>query len=126
MPYPDFDKEQKVMKMYTENAGLYIKLSSAGLALTVTFFKQILQVQEPLRGPWLEWMWAGFLVAIAAGAFYQYLAVKYLELLPPERPGLTWFNWLAERPGVIYGVMLLAFYVSAFIFTLGAIRKLHP
>jgi hypothetical protein len=94
----EFDNEQKVMKMYTENASLYIKLSSAGLLLTVTFSTQIMGMKPPLRDVWLEWMWGGFLVAIAAGAFYQYLAVKYPENLLPARPGFTSLNWLVARP----------------------------
>ena len=43
----DFDKELEVMKMYTDNASLYIKLSTAALALTVTFPEKILKMEKP-------------------------------------------------------------------------------
>ena len=81
-PVPaDFDKQQKVMKMFCENADTYIKLSSAALALTLTFAHQILHVpaSDNIVNGWMIAMWLCFLIAIVTDAFYQYLAVKYLE-----------------------------------------------
>jgi hypothetical protein len=42
----DFDHEQKVMSMFCDNAKTYIQLSSAALALTLTFARQILHVPD--------------------------------------------------------------------------------
>lgn len=121
----DFENEYKVMKMYSDNASLYIKLSTAALALTVAFPEKVLKAQPATVTLWTIIIWAGFLIAIGAGAFYQYLAVKYMELLLPEKPGFTAFSRLADSPGTIYGVMLMSFYGSAVLFTCNAIFKLR-
>ena len=117
----DFDKELQVMKMYTSNAGLYIKLSSAALALTVTFPEKILKVCRPMVDLHVILIWIGFLLAIGTGAFYHYLAGKYMEKLLPEGAGFRWLNWIADRCGIVYGLMLLSFYASAVLFTCNAI-----
>ena len=115
-----FNCESVVMKMYTADSTLYIKLSSAGLALTVTFAREILGQSAPLVPDiWLKWVWGAFLFAIGAGAFYNYLAGKYMENLSPRGAGFTGWNWL--QPGYVYGAMLLAFYLGAAIFTIHAI-----
>lgn len=122
MPFDrtEFNCASVFMKMYTADSALYIKLSSAGLALTVTFSKEILGQSAPLAPDlWLKCVWLAFLFAIGAGAFYNYLAGKYLENLSPRGAGFTGWNWLA--PGYVYGAMLLAFYLGAAIFTIHAV-----
>ena len=117
----DFDKELEVMKMYSANANLYIKLSSAGLALSVTFPEKILKTSGPVVDSRIVSVWIGLLLAIGAGAFYHYLAGKYMENLLPEGAGFRSWNWLADKCGLVYGVMLLSFYASAAFFTWNAI-----
>ncbi len=120
----NFDNELKVMQMYVDNAGLYIKLSSAALALTVTFPEKILKVDTPALDLFMILIWVGFLVAIGAGAFYHYLGGKYMENLLPGGAGVRWWNWLAERCGLVYGAMLFSFYGSAVLFVWNAIAAL--
>lgn len=112
------------MKMYTDNAKSYIQLSGAALALTLTFAHKILNIpdNQNIADVWMVLMWACFLVAILAGAFYQYLAVKYLESIIEWEHSTAW-NWLS--PGTIYGVMLAAFYGGTTIFTVYAIVRLR-
>src|SRR5215831_15938918 len=110
----DFDHEQKVMGMFTDNAKAYIQLAGAGLAGTVTFMDKFLHTEPGHKvapGGWLATTWITLLVAIVAGAFYQYLAVKYLEQ-HLDGQSFQWWNWLAERCGIVYGIMLAAFYVA--------------
>jgi hypothetical protein len=123
----DFEKELKVMKMYSDNASLYIKLSTAALALTAVFPEKVMKLKPDaaVLDSWTIIVWAGFLVAIGAGAFYQYLAGKYMENLLPEGASFSFFNKLSEWCGLIYGVMLLSFYGSAVLFTCNAIAKVH-
>jgi len=116
----DFDKEIKVMKMYTANAGLYIKLSSAALALSVTFPEKILKLEKLTMDPMVITIWIGFLLAIGLGAFYQYLACKYMENLLPGGASFP-LKWFADWAGLFYGLMLLSFYGSAILFTWNAI-----
>lgn len=117
----DFDKELEVMKMYTSNASLYIKLSTAALALTITFPREILKIQNHVVSSRIVLIWLGFLVAIGAGAFYHY---KYMENLLPEGAGFGLWNWLSDRCGLVYGAMLLSFYLSALLFTWNAISSI--
>ena len=109
--------------MFCDNAKTYIQLSSAALALTLTFARQILHVPDDknIANIWMILMWGCFLLAVLSGAFYQYVAVKYLEQLADSETGKEW-EWL--QPGTIYGVMLAAFYGGALIFTVYAISRL--
>jgi len=66
-------------------------------------------------------MWSCFLLAILAGAFYQYLAAKYVEgIIDWERMEV----WGWRQAGTIYGVMLAAFYGGTVIFTIYAVLLL--
>jgi hypothetical protein len=78
-----FDREHKVMSMFSDNAKTYIQLSGAALALTLTFAHEILHVPKDrnVADTWMITIWACFLIAIVAGAFYQYLAAKFLEAI---------------------------------------------
>jgi hypothetical protein len=118
-----FDRNQKMIKMFSDNANTYIKLSGAALGLTVTFPRAVLSLPQttPVANAWTIAMWLCFLITILTGALYQYLGVKYLELLDdPELPDARKVNWI----GPVYGGMLISFYAGAVIFTLYAILKL--
>jgi hypothetical protein len=68
--------------------------------------------------------WVAFLIAVGSGAFYQYLAVKYLESIS-DNPGEEGIlpKSLIRHPGTIYGIMMLAFYAGAILFTITAIKR---
>ena len=110
--------------MYSDNAKTYIQISGAALALTLTFTDKILHLPaaEKIATAWMIVVWGCFLVAIVAGAFYQFLAVKFLDAYLDWGHDATW-DWL--QPGYVYGVMLCAFYGGAVIFTGYAIYKLR-
>jgi hypothetical protein len=76
-----FDRKQKIMSMFSDNAKTYIQLSGAALALTLTFAHEILRIpkDQKVADVWMILMWSCFLLAIISGAFYQYRAVKLLE-----------------------------------------------
>ena len=118
-----FDREEKVMKMFSDNARTYIQLSGAALALTLTFAHEILHVpkEQNIVDAWMVLMWVCFLLAILAGAFYQYLAVKFLEGCLDWAHSNVW-SWV--EAGNVYGIMLLAFYGGTIIFTGYAVIRL--
>jgi hypothetical protein len=121
-PQLNFDHEHKVMKMFCDNAKTYIQLSGTALGLTITFREKILGEREGSPpGTWMIVMWLCFMVAICAGAFYQYLAVKYLER---EIDWDYYEGWQWLPPGTIYAVMLLAFYGGTVTFTAYSIIRL--
>lgn len=118
-----FDRKQKIMGMFSDNAKTYIQLSGAALALTLTFAHEILHVpkDQNIADIWMILMWACYLIAIITGAFYQYRAVKLLEA------EIDWQSsdpWGELQPGTVYGVMLVAFYGGTTIFTIYAIVRL--
>jgi hypothetical protein len=119
-----FDRQQKVMSMFSDNAKTYIQLSGAALALTLTFAHEILHIprDENIANGWMIAMWVCFLIAIIAGAFYQYLAVKFLDAILDWEYESGW-DWL--EPGIVYGLMLSAFYAGTIIFTVYAIIRLR-
>jgi hypothetical protein len=106
--------------MFSDNAKTYIQLSGAALTLTLTFAEKILHIppEKSIVNFWTIAIWSCFLVTIITGSFYQYLAVKQLD---------AWLDWEYEtlwdwlQPGYIYGVMLVAFYCGATMFTIYAI-----
>jgi hypothetical protein len=119
-----FDRQQKVMSMFSDNAKTYIQLSGAALALSLTFAHEILHIpkDENIANGWMIAMWVCFLIAIIAGAFYQYLAVRFLDAILDWEYDRTW-DWL--EPGIVYGLMLSAFYGGTIIFTIYAIIRLR-
>ncbi len=127
MNQSDFDNEHKIMTLFIDNAKSYIQLSGAALVLSITFVHEVLGVPAGHKlsvDGWMIGAWIAFLLAIVAGAFYQYLAVKYLERLS-SIPSFEFWSWLIQQPGVIYGVMLSAFYSGALLFTVEAIARLR-
>lgn len=120
---PTFDRQQKVMGMFSDNAKTYIQISAAALALTLTFAHEILNIPKgkSIVDGWMIVMWVCFLLTIISGAFYQYLAAKYMEATIDWEHSSAW-NWL--EPGTIYGTMLAAFYLGSTIFTVYAIIRL--
>jgi hypothetical protein len=121
-----FDRFEKVMKMYSDNARTYIQLSGAALALTLTFAHEILHIpkEQNIADLWMILMWSCFLAAIVLGAFFQYAATKLLEVTMDSVPYKPWFYF---DPGAFYGLMLAAFYGGTIIFTIYAILRLnHP
>jgi hypothetical protein len=121
-----FDRFEKVMKMYSDNARTYIQLSGAALAFTLTFAHEILHIpkEQNIADIWMILMWGCFLAAIILGAFFQYAGAKLLEVTMDSVPYKPWFYF---DPGTFYGVMLAAFYGGAGIFTIYAILRLrHP
>jgi hypothetical protein len=119
-----FKREHDVMKLFIDNAKNYVQLSGAALVLSVSFLKDILGNEKLVPDAWLIAAWVTFSFAIISGAFYQYLAAKYLERYLKSHTFMTW-DWLAESPGSIYGIMLLTFYSGVICFTVCAILRLH-
>jgi hypothetical protein len=124
----NFDNQHKVQEMFTENAKTYIQLSSAALLLCSKFLQEVLGfgVGKPSPPPdiWLKLTWGAFLLTIVAGAFYQYLAVKYLEIRAKHCSFHLW-DWLARRCGWVYGLMLSSFYSGAGLFVYMALQRLN-
>jgi hypothetical protein len=113
-----FSANHKMTTMFCANAKTYIQLSGIALVLTLTFAREILHMQSNLVDVWLILMWSCFLLTVVSGALYQYLAAQSLERYFVWHTPHVW-DWLP--PGLVYGIMLIAFYGGAFILTIYAI-----
>jgi hypothetical protein len=124
-----FKRDCKIMELFIKNAETYTKLSAGALLLTVTFAREILGIKKeaPLHPDWfLILSWVCFLAAILSGAFYQYVAIKFLEWKSGvPRTHKNFMERLVRRPWPVYGVMLIAFYLGCIFFTVSALQNLR-
>ena len=78
------DDYKQIMSMFSDNAKTYTQVAIAALLLPITFIRQVIGVapNAPIE-PHLNWVlissWLLFLIAIASGLLYQYIAVKLVE-----------------------------------------------
>lgn len=123
-------EERKIMEAYADTAKTYTQLSLGALLLSITFIEKILGITGRVSVHYLLlFSWIFWLLAALAGAFYQYLAVRFLENLG-ERFGLVRrsdrprpFADLAAHPYKVYGSLLFFFYTGTIFFAIyGAIK----
>jgi hypothetical protein len=130
MENPKIDKEFseyyfRKMEMYSANAKNYIQISVGALFLPIIFSRQLLGIPDgtPMEvGLLLMFSWISFLVAIGAGLAYQYFSVKRIET---RLEGIK-ARFFDEHPGLIYGTMLITFYLGSVLFVISAIQRLLP
>jgi hypothetical protein len=124
---------EHVIPLYIESARTYSQLSIGAIALTVTFREKVLAQQGKMRiGPLLFASWSSFLAAIGASAWYQYVAVKLIEVISrdpaqfitediefefPLSVSLLW-------PGYAYGVMVTSFFLGAVLLVIASSEQL--
>lgn len=108
----------KKQNMYIENSKSYIQIGVGALVLPVLFLKAITgQDHNPAQINWLiETSWLCFLISIGAGLLYQYLSVKHIAYLSGEKEWYWIPHWTVQRPGIVYGLMVISFYIGAIIF----------
>jgi hypothetical protein len=91
------EEERHIMTAYSDTAKTYSQLSLGALVLSITFFEKVADTagKIPVETP-LVIAWSGWLVCTLAGAFYQYLAVRFLEA-----GGESWGVMTAHRPSSV-------------------------
>ncbi len=119
------------MSAYSDTAKTYSQLGLGALVLSITFFEKVantggkVAVDTPLMIAW-----SGWLVCALSGAFYQYLAVRFLEARAVAWGVVTrtghpqWFDWLAHHPWPVYALMLVAFAIGSLAFLIVGFRHL--
>ena len=116
----------RIRKWYADSAKTFTQTAVAALVLPIVFAKQVLG--QPESGParldaLMLGSWCFFLMSIAAGLLFQWLAPKAYELeQEPERKER--FMQLKTNPGYAYGVMMFCLFVGALLFTLSAWLRL--
>ena len=130
-PVKAFETEQKMMGAYVDTAKTYSQLSLGALVLSVTFIEKFttVETQESVNW-WLAVSWVAWLLSALSGAFYQYLAARFLEARGEHWGVLTrgghpqWFRWLGRHPWPAYAGMLGAFAVGAASFAAYGLKAL--
>jgi hypothetical protein len=125
------EQEHKIMMAYSDTAKTYSQLALGALVLSVTFFEKVAKTDGKVAvdGPLIV-AWSGWLVCAMSGAFYQYLAVRFLEARGEEWGVMTRtghpqaFRWLADHPWPIYGLMLAAFGIGSVAFFIAGFRHI--
>jgi hypothetical protein len=121
-----FDQEATIMKAYIDSAKNFVQLSTGALVLSVTFHQQVLGESGRVKmdGALLA-SWGAFVLAIGCGAFYQYLAIKYLDARTESagKPGPI-PERLRENPGIVFGAMLVLFFAGAALLTVSVARAM--
>lgn len=118
----EFEMEHKIISMFIDSAKQFVALSTGVVTLTVAFLKDFLHREGQLRPSWhLKAAWLALFAAIASGALYQYVAVKYLDAITGNPPGHP-FRYLSRNPGYVYGLMLVTFCVGALLLLLSVWR----
>ncbi|MBI4523580.1 MAG: hypothetical protein HY695_07195 [Deltaproteobacteria bacterium] len=125
--------EYRSVGMFVENAKTYIQLATGALLLSVTFSQGVTgQTGLPVKDLSLWVAWLSWLVAILAGATYQYCAAKYLEALELQNRSLFYGraepffvlrHWV-RNPYQLYGVLMIFFYGGIIWFTCAAAYQL--
>ncbi len=118
-----FDQTKAVIDLYIKSSDSFIKLALAVLAASVAF-------------PTKDWppgltppvvllaAWFLLLISVAAGCLYQYLAIHLLDSLSkdPGAPGVL--ARCIPKAGVVYGAMMITFYVGAVLALAGIYERL--
>lgn len=125
------DEERKIMEGYIDTAKTYTQFSLGALLLSITFIEKVLGLTGKISLHYLLMLsWICWLIAALAGAFYQYLAVRFLENLGVQygilkRSGHAQaFPGLARHPYKVYGFLLICFYTGTVFFALFGIMKI--
>ncbi len=123
----EFERQHVIIQMFIDSAETYIQLATGAIFLSATFGEKVMAKKGRLKvEPFLFSSWIALLISIGAGAIYQYAAIKFLDLKSgfAGSPGLLPSIFL-HRPALLYGTMIVTFYLGAILFTISAIRRLR-
>lgn len=131
-PVKAFENEVKMMATYVDTAKTYSQLSLGALVLSVTFIEKFTTTKTyDSVNWWLAIAWVAWLASALSGAFYQYLAARFLEARGEHWGVLSrkghpqWFRWLSRHPWPAYAGMLGSFAVGAAAFAVYGLRALR-
>jgi hypothetical protein len=117
---------KEVMPLYMDTAKTFETLSSGALGLSIVFYEKIVGATPGTRvNRIMVASWFLYLLAIAASAFYQYLAVRFLDWVSCAAAAETkLLQLLIKAPGLVYGAMLVFFLFASVLLVLAAWRQL--
>ncbi|MBN1654419.1 MAG: hypothetical protein JXA30_11675 [Deltaproteobacteria bacterium] len=125
--------EYRTVGLFIDNAKTYVQLATGALLLSVTFSKELTNSPTiPMTDVYLLVPWICWLIAILAGATYQYCAAKYLEELEQKNGSLyngrvevfVILRYWVSNPYQLYGALMFLFYIGTLWFVITAICQL--
>lgn len=122
----NFERETKVMEMFINSSKTYLSLSSALLGLSIGFSlfvdKEKINVDFFLLSTWTLCS-----LSMISACVYEYLAIKNIEIGFKVGDNISYFvpKILVKRPGIIYTVMYIAFFLAVISFIILAYRNLN-
>lgn len=141
----EFKSRMELTKAFCETAKSYIQISAAALALPIVFTQALLGknvADSGLRAfglrPSLVCSWLFFLLAIGFGLVYQWLAIRkaWDELHRVQftdrkaaQAGFRTTWWVPQfrefNRSLLYGAMVVCFYVGAILFVVFAANSMR-
>ena len=116
------------MPLYIDSAQAYLQLAVAALGLTVVFKEKVLGLEGKMRVTrWLLTSWTCLLASIGVGAWYQYVAVKWIAwcyFAPQAAPVQFPLSVFMLRPGPAYFAMVGFFYIGSLLLVVASARQL--
>lgn len=117
--------DKEIMPLYLDTAKTFMNLSASAIGLTIIFREKIVGSQPGTRvNTFMLTSWVFYLCAVGAGAFYQYLAVKFLDSISCAPGEIRYFEILVRNPGWVYGVMLVLFFIASLFLMMAAWKQL--
>jgi hypothetical protein len=125
---------KETMPLYIDNAKSYAGLAGAALGLTIIFREKVIGETGTIEKSFsLFTCWACFVVTIFFSAFYQWMAVRWIEMRINATYGLPDTRFplgTVIKPSFVYGAMLFFFFVGAVILLISSthqlLRRKHP
>ena len=116
---------KEIIPLYIDTAKSFLNVSSAALGLTIVFREKVVGVQLNSKvGLLMISSWLFYLLTIGASVLYQYLAVKFLDSVSCARGTIQYFETLVANPGIIYGIMLVFFFIASLLLIATASKEL--
>lgn len=120
-----FEVNSVIIPLYVTSAQVFLQLSIGALVLSITFREKVLGEKGPISvGILLVSSWLCYLLAIGASAFYQYLAIKFLDSVSDHPANIDYFEPLVRAPSKVYGIMLVFFFLGSVLLVVSSAKQL--
>ena len=120
-----FEVNSVIIPLYVTSAQVFLQLSIGALVLSITFREKVLGEKGPISvGILLVLSWLCYLLAIGASAFYQYLAIKFLDSVSDHPANIDYFEPLVRAPSKVYGIMLVYFFLGSGLLVVSSAKQL--
>ncbi len=120
-----FEVNSVIIPLYVDSAQVFLQLSIGALALSIIFREKMLGDEGPMSvGILLVSSWVCYLLTIGASAFYQYLAIKFLDSVSDHPANIEYFEPLVRAPSKVYGIMLVFFFLGSGLLVVSSAKEL--